>query len=85
MTWVTDRYKSPTQAQLQAEKARQMLHELDIQCSCEHGETPKEHYFEFNGEMYPSYVPIAKMCRKCELNNLLYAIQDPDDLASVFT
>lgn len=85
MTWVEDRYKNPTEAQLLAEKARKMLHELDIECTCEHGETPKEHYFEFHGHMYPSYIPTTKMCRKCELNNLLYNIQDPDDMASVFT
>jgi uncharacterized protein (DUF983 family) len=85
VTWVNQMYKNPTQAQLLAEKARGMLHELGVECSCEHGETPEEYYFEFHGEMYPSYIPTTKMCRKCELNNLLYGIQDPDDLASVYT
>jgi hypothetical protein len=85
MTWVTEHYKNPTEAQLLAEKARKMLHELEIECSCEYGECPKEHYFEFHGHMYPSYAPVTKMCRKCELNNLLYNIQDPDDCAGSFT
>lgn len=83
-SWVEDRYKNPTQAQLLAEKAFKMLRELNIECSCEHGEPPKEHYFEFNGNMYPGYVPVTKMCRKCQLNDLLYEIMDPDDVASIF-
>jgi len=86
MTWVTDNYKNPTEAQLMAEKARKMLHDLDIPCDCKFGETPKEHYFTFDdGNKYPSYIPTMKMCRKCELNNLLYCIQDPDDCAGNYT
>ena len=85
MTWVTDNYKNPTQAQLLAEKARRMLFELEIECSCVVGETPKEAYFEFHGYPYPSYIPITKTCRKCELANILNNIEDPDDVASAYT
>lgn len=93
MTWVEERYKNPTEAQLLAEKARKMLHELDIPCSCEHGECPEEHHFGLlveteNGaeiKYFPSYIPTTKMCRKCELNQVLYQIQDPDDAAGSFT
>lgn len=89
MTWVTEHYKNPTDAQLAAEQARKILNELDIMCSCEYGQPPKESYFElrFNDTVIqaPSYVPVTKTCRKCELNNILYGIMDPDDVAGVFT
>ena len=86
-------YKQPTEAQKLADRALQKLNELEIECSCEHGETPKEHYFAWpmegtsipKGTMLPSYVPITKTCRKCELRNILVGISDPDDMASVYT
>lgn len=91
MSWVTERYKNPTQAQLLAGKARKMLHELNIPCECEHGEPTS--YFAWpmegtgipKGTMLPSSSTIIKMCKRCELNNILYNIEDPDDMASVFT
>jgi len=85
MTWVTDNYKNPTQAQLLAEKARRMLFELEVECGCEIGECPKEAYFEFHGHMYPSYSPVTKTCRRCELANILNNIEDPDDVSSAYT
>ena len=93
MTWVTDNYKNPTQAQLLAEKARKMLFELEVECGCEIGECPKEAYFPWpmegtsipKGTMLPSYSPITKTCRRCELANILNNIEDPDDVSSAYT
>jgi len=78
MTWTKGMYQNPTQAQLLAEKARKLFNELNIECKCEAGRSD-------DGEMYPFYVPVTKMCKRCEVNNLLYLIQDPDDKASTFT
>ena len=89
MTWVEERYKNPTKAQLLAEKAKEMLNEIDVECVCEYGEPAG--YFAWpdegplKGKMVASYVPVTKTCKKCKLANILWEIADPDDMSGVFT
>ena len=86
-------YKQPTEAQKLADLALQKLNELEIECSCEYGECPEEYHFGLmlptdDGmeiKYFPSYIPVTKTCRKCELRNILVGISDPDDLAGVYT
>ena len=91
-SWLQDRYENPTEAQLYAEKALELLNELDIECGCVYSKCPEEHYFAWpidgtsipKGTMLPSYAPIEKVCRKCELSNVLHGILDPEDRAGDF-
>lgn len=91
-SWLHERYPHPTQAQVYAEQALSLLNELDVECGCEYGECPPEHYFAWpmegtsipKGTMLPSYAPVTKTCRKCELSNVLHGILDPDDKAGDF-
>lgn len=93
MNWLDSAYKNPTQAQQLAYQARSILTSLNLPCTCEHGDCPPEHYFPWpddngpipKGTLLPSYVPVTKTCKPCELSSILAHIIDPDDVAGVFT